>query len=188
MYFAREIAFRANFLFSTCRFLVLINKTYAQSGDEPHAVCERNCRSSALIRDRLCTVALEAADTPHRFAIAHEQFLLDGKPFRIISGEMAYPRVPRAYWRDRLRKAKAMGLNAVTTLRVLESARTRARRVGLLGNNDVAEFIREAQQEGLVRHPASRPLHFARSGSSAAIPPGCSKILPSSYAARIRSS
>ncbi len=28
---------------------------------------------------------------------------------------MHYPRVPRAYWRDRFRKARAMGLNTITT-------------------------------------------------------------------------
>ncbi|MGH1557955.1 beta-galactosidase [Caulobacter segnis] len=28
---------------------------------------------------------------------------------------MHYVRIPRAYWPDRLRKAKAMGLNTITT-------------------------------------------------------------------------
>ena len=50
----------------------------------------------------------------HSFRVQDGKFLLDGKPFRIISGEMHSPRIPRAYWRDRLRMAKAMGLNAVT--------------------------------------------------------------------------
>ena len=34
-------------------------------------------------------------------AIAQGQFTFNGKPFRIISGEMHYTRVPREYWRDR---------------------------------------------------------------------------------------
>lgn len=42
----------------------------------------------------------------HTFAIAGKQFLLDGKPFHIISGEMHYTRVPRAYWRQRFREAR----------------------------------------------------------------------------------
>ena len=42
-------------------------------------------------------------------------FLLDGKPFRILSGEMHYFRIPREYWRDRLLKLKACGLNTVAT-------------------------------------------------------------------------
>ena len=48
--------------------------------------------------------------------------LLNGKPFQIISGEMHYTRIPRAYWRDRFRMAKAMGLNTVTTYTFLEPA------------------------------------------------------------------
>ena len=33
----------------------------------------------------------------------------------MISGEMHYPRIPREYWRARLKMARAMGLNAMTT-------------------------------------------------------------------------
>src|SRR5450432_4380980 len=51
----------------------------------------------------------------HSFVAEHGSFLLDGKPLQILSGEMHYPRIPRAYWRDRFRMAKAMGLNSVTT-------------------------------------------------------------------------
>ena len=42
-------------------------------------------------------------------------FLKDGKPFRYISGSFDYFRVPRFYWKDRLAKMKAAGLNALTT-------------------------------------------------------------------------
>jgi beta-galactosidase len=77
------------------------------------------------------------------------QFLLNGKPFRILSGEMHYARVPRAYWRDRLRMAKAMGLNAVTTYVFWNAHEPRPGVYDFSGNLDVAEFVREAQQEGL---------------------------------------
>ena len=33
-----------------------------------------------------------------------DRFLLRGKPFQIISGELEYARIPRAEWRDRVRK------------------------------------------------------------------------------------
>ena len=51
------------------------------------------------------------------FTIDYENdcFLKDGKPFRYISAGMHYFRVPRAYWKDRLLKIKAAGLNAVQT-------------------------------------------------------------------------
>ncbi|MGB7848912.1 MAG: beta-galactosidase family protein [Candidatus Acidiferrum sp.] len=77
------------------------------------------------------------------------QFLLEGKPFRIISGEMHYARIPRVYWRDRLRMAKAMGLNAVTTYVFWNAHEPRPGVYDFSANNDVAEFIREAQQTGL---------------------------------------
>ncbi len=40
-------------------------------------------------------------------------FLLDGLPFRYASGSAHYFRIPRALWRDRLRKLRAAGFNAV---------------------------------------------------------------------------
>lgn len=43
------------------------------------------------------------------------QFTLEGEPFRILGGSIHYFRVPRAYWRDRLLKMKACGLNTLTT-------------------------------------------------------------------------
>ena len=86
---------------------------------------------------------------PHTFVAQGSQFLLDGKPFRIISGEMHYPRIPREYWRARLKMARAMGLNAVTTYVFWNEHEQTPEVYDFSGNNDVAEFIREAQQEGL---------------------------------------
>jgi len=62
---------------------------------------------------------------------------------------MHYQRVPRAYWRDRLRMAKAMGLNTITTYVFWNAHEPRPGTYDFSGNNDVAEFVREAQQEGL---------------------------------------
>ncbi|HEX3985709.1 MAG TPA: beta-galactosidase family protein [Acidobacteriaceae bacterium] len=85
----------------------------------------------------------------HSFRAEHGRFLLNGKPFRIISGSIHYARVPRAYWRDRLRMAKAMGLNTVTTYVFWNVHEPRPGVYDFSGNLDVAEFVREAQQEGL---------------------------------------
>jgi beta-galactosidase len=86
---------------------------------------------------------------PGNFAVHDGQFLLNGKLFQIISGEIHYTRVPRAYWRDRFRMAKAMGLNTVTTYTFWNAHEPRPGVYDFSGNNDVAEFVREAQQEGL---------------------------------------
>lgn len=42
-------------------------------------------------------------------------FTLNNKEITIYSGAFHYFRVPRAYWRDRLRKIRAAGLNTVET-------------------------------------------------------------------------
>ncbi len=78
-----------------------------------------------------------------------DHFALDGKPFQVISGEMHYPRTPRAYWRQRLRMARAMGLNTITTYVFWNVHEPQPGVYDFSGNNDVAEFVREAQQEGL---------------------------------------
>lgn len=75
--------------------------------------------------------------------------MLDGKPLQIISGEMHYARIPRAYWRDRLKKARAMGLNTISTYVFWDLHEPRPGAYDFTGQLDVAEFIREAQQEGL---------------------------------------
>lgn len=85
----------------------------------------------------------------HIFRVDGHQFQLDGKPLQIISGEMHYPRVPRADWRDRFRKARAMGLNTITTYVFWNVHEPRPGVYDFSGQNDVAEYIREAQEEGL---------------------------------------
>ncbi len=42
-----------------------------------------------------------------------DSFSLDGKPLRLVSGSLHYARIPPLLWRDRLRKARAGGLNTV---------------------------------------------------------------------------
>jgi beta-galactosidase len=85
----------------------------------------------------------------HSFRVDHGQFLLDGQPFQIVSGEMHYARIPREYWRSRLKMAKAMGLNAITTYVFWNVHEPKPGVYDFSGNADIAEFLREAQQEGL---------------------------------------
>ncbi len=94
-------------------------------------------------------IASAQPDRQATFITANGQFQLDGHPYQILSGEMHYPRVPRAYWRDRFRKARAMGLNTITTYVFWNLHEPRPGVYEFSGQNDVAEYIREAQQEGL---------------------------------------
>ncbi|MCC6330125.1 MAG: beta-galactosidase [Acidobacteria bacterium] len=92
---------------------------------------------------------LVSSQTNRSFGWEGENFMLDGKPFIIRSGEMHYPRVPRMYWRDRFKKAKAMGLNTITTYIFWNLHEPRKGQFDFAGNLDVAEFVREAKEEGL---------------------------------------
>ncbi len=97
----------------------------------------------------LASALTASSQAPHTFTTSNGQFQLDGHPYQILSGEMHYPRVPRAYWRDRFRKARAMGLNTITTYVFWNIHEPRPGVYDFSGQNDVAEYIREAEQEGL---------------------------------------
>jgi beta-galactosidase len=56
-----------------------------------------------------------AQSKKHTFSLGDSVFLLDGKPFQMISGEMHYPRIRPEPWRQRMKMAKAMGLNTIGT-------------------------------------------------------------------------
>lgn len=94
-------------------------------------------------------LAAALALTSHQFSYKGDQFLLDGKPFVIRSGEMHYPRVPRPYWRDRFKKMKAMGLNTVCTYVFWNVHEPTPGKFDFSGNLDVREYVKEAQSEGL---------------------------------------
>lgn len=85
----------------------------------------------------------------HTFGWQGEHFLLDGKPFQIIAGDMHYARVPRQYWRDRMRKMKAMGLNTLTTYVFWNLHEPQPGKFDFKGNLDLAAYVRTAQEEGL---------------------------------------
>lgn len=89
------------------------------------------------------------AQAKHTFAYGDTDFLLDGKPFQMISGEIHYPRVPREAWRARMKMAKAMGLNTIGTYVFWNLHEPQKGKFDFTGNNDIAEFVRIAQQEGL---------------------------------------
>src|SRR5262249_1866520 len=90
-----------------------------------------------------------------RLAVENGRFVFDGKPLQIVSGEIHYPRIPREYWRDRLQNARAMGLNTISTYVSWNLPEPAPGRFAFAGQNDVAAFIRIAQQEGL--HVIVRP-------------------------------
>lgn len=78
-----------------------------------------------------------------------ETFYLDGEPFQILSGSIHYFRIVPQYWRDRLEKLKAMGLNTVETYIPWNIHEPKKGQFNFEGIADVAEFVRLAEELGL---------------------------------------
>ncbi|HSU19200.1 MAG TPA: beta-galactosidase family protein [Acidobacteriaceae bacterium] len=83
----------------------------------------------------------------HSFQVVRDHFELDGKPFEVLSGEIHYARVPRQYWRNRIRMARAMGLNTIATYVFWNVHEPRPGVYDFSGQEDLAAFIRIAQEE-----------------------------------------
>ncbi|MDW5266891.1 MULTISPECIES: beta-galactosidase [Acidobacteriaceae] len=96
----------------------------------------------------LCSLPFYAQQK-HTFTTQGNHFALDGQPFKVLSGELHYERIPRAYWHARLKMAKAMGLNTIATYVFWNMHKPIPGHFDFTGNNDVAAFIRAAQKEGL---------------------------------------
>ncbi len=94
--------------------------------------------------------ALAPAQQKHVFSFGQGQFLLDGKPFQLISGEMHPARIPKAYWRHRIQMAKAMGCNTIAAYIFWNYLETTPGHFDFNSeSHDVAGFIKICQEEGM---------------------------------------
>lgn len=84
----------------------------------------------------------------HTFEIK-DTFLLDGKPFTILSGSIHYFRVHPADWRHSLYNLKAMGFNTVETYVPWNLHEPRPGEFDFGGMVDLARFLDEAAELGL---------------------------------------
>jgi beta-galactosidase len=80
----------------------------------------------------------------------NNQFLRDGKPFRYISGDFAYFKIPSALWRDRLLKYKAAGLNAIQSYINWNGHEPEKGLYKFYGDQDFVKFFKLAQELGFV--------------------------------------
>lgn len=78
-----------------------------------------------------------------------DTFYLDGKPFQIISGSIHYFRIVPEYWRDRLEKLKALGMNTVETYIPWNMHEPRKGEFDFSGRLDLAKFVSIAEELGL---------------------------------------
>ncbi|MEU4197199.1 beta-galactosidase family protein [Kribbella sp. NPDC026611] len=83
------------------------------------------------------------------FAIGESDFLLDGRPFRILSGALHYFRVHPDSWADRIEKARLMGLNTIETYVPWNAHSPRRGTFDTTGMLDLERFLREVAAAGL---------------------------------------
>ncbi|MEV6901715.1 beta-galactosidase family protein [Amycolatopsis sp. NPDC051372] len=97
------------------------------------------------------TVFAGPADAAGRggLTVSGEQFLLDGKPFQIISGAVHYFRIHPDQWRDRLERLRALGLNTVETYVAWNFHQPKPGLPDFSGRRDLPKFIRTAGEVGL---------------------------------------
>lgn len=81
-------------------------------------------------------------------SVSGEEFLLDGKPFQIVSGAIHYFRIHPDQWRDRLLRLKALGLNTVETYVPWNFHQPKPGRADFGGWRDLPAFLRLAGELG----------------------------------------
>ncbi len=86
----------------------------------------------------------------HIFKLGTSEFLLDRKPFQIISGELHPARIQAEYWRHSIQMAKAMGCNTISAYVFWNFYESEE---GVFDfttdNHNLAEFIKIVQEEGM---------------------------------------
>ncbi|XP_036174507.1 beta-galactosidase-1-like protein isoform X2 [Myotis myotis] len=99
----------------------------------------------------LLTLLLPQADS-RSFVVdrEHDRFLLDGAPFRYVSGSLHYFRVPRVLWADRLFKMQMSGLNAVQLYVPWNYHEPEPGVYNFNGSRDLIAFLKEASIANLL--------------------------------------
>lgn len=91
-----------------------------------------------------------SAQQKNTFEIKDGHFYRNGKVVPILSGEMHYSRIPHQYWRHRLQMMKGMGLNTVATYVFWNWHETEPGKWDFSGDKNLAEYIRIADEEGMM--------------------------------------
>lgn len=91
----------------------------------------------------------------HTFEIGDDDFLVDGEPFRVISGALHYFRVHPDQWRELIRMGRMMGLNTIETYVAWNEHAPERGVFDTAARLDLARFLREVAEEGM--HAIVRP-------------------------------
>jgi beta-galactosidase len=95
-------------------------------------------------------ISAQKQRSKHTFELSATEFLLDGDPFQIISGELHPARIPAEYWRHRIQMTKAMGCNTISVYLFWNYHEAEE---GVFDfstdNRNLAEFFKIVQEEGM---------------------------------------
>lgn len=113
-------------------------------------------RKTSFLRTLTLSVALLAGVASYgasgkggTFTTGNKTFLLNGEPFVVKAAELHYPRIPRPYWEHRIKMCKALGMNTVCLYVFWNIHEQREGEFDFTGQNDIAEFCRLAQKNGM---------------------------------------
>ncbi|KAL5389673.1 hypothetical protein DPSP01_002168 [Paraphaeosphaeria sporulosa] len=112
-----------------------------------------NCVTVNICYPLVDSATSTAASPSFTYNATH--FLLNGSPHQIIGGQMDPQRIPAPYWRDRLRKARALGLNTIFTYTFWNLLEPVQGQWDEKEGEGIAKFFKIAQEEGL--HVVLRP-------------------------------
>lgn len=76
-------------------------------------------------------------------------FLYDDKPIQLLGGQMDPHRVPYEHWRDRIKMARAMGLNTLFAYIYWDQLEPQEGEFDFNKINNIKEYFKIAQEEGL---------------------------------------
>ena len=103
----------------------------------------------SLVAAMLVATPTFAQKAKGTFEAGNGTFLLNGKPFVVKAAEIHYPRIPKPYWDHRIKMCKALGMNTVCIYIFWNIHEQREGDFNFTDNNDVAEFCRLAQKNGM---------------------------------------
>ena len=109
---------------------------------------KRNILVLLLLIMIISASSVQAQKPKHDFTLGTSEFLLDDKPFQIISGEIHPARIPAEYWRHRIQMAKAMGCNTISAYIFWNYHESEEGVYDFTtGNHNLAQFITIVQEE-----------------------------------------
>jgi len=99
---------------------------------------------------RAQTIATVVPDgQPHHFETRDHQFFLDGQPTMLIAGEMHFGRVLPEDWEQRIKQAKAMGLNTISFYLFWNQVEPKEGQFSFSGITDVRRVLQLCRDNGM---------------------------------------